>query len=673
MRTRFSALLLIVFLLTSFISPALPVKAFSALTAADPVQVGQIGGVTNVVFLDGNHLFFNVGPRMVRMDVSPASPGAPIAPGAYGGILPGVPVDIKVSNGFIYLAMGRAGVAIVNATSLLVIASQTLPGNNYANAIAVGRNYLYAAAGSSGIVSYNLGTGKNQLLLQGNLSFTNPNGNIRTITDVETTLAGSVESLFASGNNNAALPINMGGVVKFDISSSPVMTTPAKSDEGIDINYLVVSSSNVFAAGKNTLYVLNSGTLASSGSLTPVRPAINISLSPDRKSIYLVSSSGIDVIDVSAPASPVLKTATPIATQGSARYVASAIFTGNTHTFLYIADYFAGLSIASSQQTTPQSIILDSPSYVLPRPATSRAVAGIGQQVFLDNNSSDLLTINATNLANPRFIGSGIQSGSINFMTITHNMLLVAAGPQGLLRYQISADGEPSFIDSFVLPDGAAAFSMAISWPNAVIAAGHNGFYVVNIDGPVSVIGSTLPPLPDFGLSDFQRMDWLGNYAYVADYDGNFRIYDMTELTGPLPTNGFLAQSGISDVKVSGNFAFLAAGINGIQVADVTDPANPVFISGAGYATAPGLAQSLVIYHNYLFVAAGTSGVIILTIQPNGHLNFLASIPTGGDATQLAVVEGAGLYVASANGGLTVIRTPLVPFKSSSFMPIIFR
>jgi len=465
----------------------------------------------------------------------------------------------------------------------------------------------------------------------------------------------------------------MGGVVKFDISSSPVLTTPARSDEGIDINYLVVSSSNVFAAGKNTLYVLNSGTLALSGSLTPVRPAINISLSPDRKSIYLVSSSGIDVIDVSAPASPVLKTATPIATQGSARYVASAIFTGNTHTFLYIADYFAGLSIASSQQTTPQSIILDSPSYVLPRPATSRAVAGIGQQVFLDNNSSDLLTINATNLANPRFIGSGIQSGSINFMTITHNMLLVAAGPQGLLRYQISADGEPSFIDSFVLPDGAAAFSMAISWPNAVIAAGHNGFYVVNIDGPVSVIGSTLPPLPDFGLSDFQRMDWLGNYAYVADYDGNFRIYDMTELTGPLPTNGFLAQSGISDVKVSGNFAFLAAGINGIQVADVTDPANPVFISGAGYATAPGLAQSLVIYHNYLFVAAGTSGVIILTIQPNGHLNFLASIPTGGDATQLAVVEGAGLYVASANGGLTVIRTPLVPFKSSSFMPIIFR
>jgi hypothetical protein len=99
----------------------------------------------------------------------------------------------------------------------------------------------------------------------------------------------------------------------------------------------------------------------------------------------------------------------------------------------------------------------------------------------------------------------------------------------------------------------------------------------------------------------------------------------------------------------------------------------PVFISGAGYTTTPGVAQSLAVFNNYLFVAAGSSGVIILAIQPDGHLNFVTTVPTGGSALQLALVSGAGLYVAAENGGLTVIQTPLIPSNSYYFMPLIFR
>ncbi len=671
MRKKFPILLLIVVLLTSLGSPVRPAQALSVLTPADPVRVGQLGGVTNTVVFNGNQLFFNVGPRIVRLDVPAGSPGAPAKPGIYSDILPGIPVDIKVANGFIYMAMGVKGVAIVDAASMLIVANLALPLNSYANAIAVGRNYLYVAAGNTGIIYYNLGPTKNQLLLQGILPFNTP---IRKITDVETTLAGSVESLYASANNNAGLPANAGGVVKFDISLSPDLTSPVSTVEGIDINFLAVSSSNVFAGGKNTLYVLNPDTLASAGSLAPVHTATNISLSPDAKNVYLISSNGLDVIDVNTPSTPVLKTPTPFVTQGSIRDVAAAVFSGSTNIFLFIADNYAGLSIASSPQAAPQTITLDSPGYVLARPAMSRAVSGFGSQVFIDSNYSDLLTFNASNLNNLMEIGLGVgRATSNNSMIISHNMLLVAGGYQGLLRYNISDGSEPLFIDSFTLPDNAAAYGLVVEWPNAIVAAGHDGFYIVNIDGPMSVLGSTLKPLPGSFLSDFESVDWQGNFAYVADLDGNLRIYDMSDLSGPLPTNGFLAQSGMSDVKVSGNFAFLACGINGVKVADITDKTNPVFIPGAGYATAPGLAQHLIIYNNYLFVAAGTSGVIILAIQPNGQLTFVTSIPTGGDASQIAVVEGVGLAVASANGGLTVIQTPLIPFTTYAYFPQILR
>jgi hypothetical protein len=295
-------------------------------------------------------------------------------------------------------------------------------------------------------------------------------------------------------------------------------------------------------------------------------------------------------------------------------------------------------------------------------------VAGAGSQAFTDSNSSTLQTVNTSNLSALSLVGSGVTPPTaIYAMTANQNQLLAAAGSSGLLRYQISAGNEPSSPDSFALPSGAA-YSLAVSGSNALVAAGPDGLEVVNISGTMSDVGHTIG-LPDFN-SDFQKVDWQGNYAYIADGNGTFRIYDMTDPTGPLPTNGKLAQTGIMDVKVSGNLAFLACGADGVKVADVTDKANPVFISGAVYATSPGVAQNIAVFKNYLFVASGSSGVIILAFQPNGHLNYITTVPTGGNALQLALVPNAGIYVATENGGMTMLLTPLI-MTNISYFPVI--
>jgi hypothetical protein len=664
MRTKFFILLVAVFLLTSLGSPVMPARANPTLTPADPIQVGQIGGVTNAVALNGDHLYFNVGPRIVRMDIPAASPGEPTKPGAYSGILPGIPVDIKVANGFIYAAMGTAGVAIVDESSLQPVISKTLPLDEYASAVAVGPQDLYVAAGSTGIAYFDLGAGKNELVYQGAKTFASP---ALYITDVET----SGGSLFASANNQASKPVNRGGVMKFDISSLPVLGAPVSTKAQIDVNALAISSGNVFAAADTTLYVLDVGSLSDTSSLSSTHSGTKIALSPNSKTVYLVGAAGIDVVDVSTLAAPVLKTSSPIATSGSAQGLVATVFTGNSSTFLYIADFYAGLSIASSPQTAPQTITLNSPGYVLARPAISRVVAGAGKQAFTDSNGTTLQTIGTSNITSLNLVGSGITPPTaIYAMTTSQNSLLAAAGSTGLLRYQISAGSEPSSPDSFALPSGSA-YSLAVNGQNALVAAGTDGLEVVNIQGTMSEVGHSIG-LPDFD-SDFQKVDWQGNYAYIADGNGNFRIYDMTDPTGPLPTNGKLAQTGLMDVKVSGNFVFLACGVDGVKVADVTDKAHPSFITGASYATGPGVAQSLVIYNNYLFVTAGSSGVIILSIQNNGHLNYVTTVPTSGNALQLALVSGAGLYVATEYGGLVMIQTPLIPSNSYYFMPLILR
>ena len=66
-------------------------------------------------------------------------------------------------------------------------------------------------------------------------------------------------------------------------------------------------------------------------------------------------------------------------------------------------------------------------------------------------------------------------------------------------------------------------------------------------------------------------------------------------------------------VAVSGNYAYVADGSPGLQVIDVSNPANPQRVGG--YDTS-GTARSVAVSGNYAYVAAGTRGLMILGPRP---------------------------------------------------------
>ena len=236
-----------------------------------PTVVGQAGGVTNAVAYYGSHIYFNIGPRLASMAVTSSQPDKPFKPERYGPILPGVPQDIKIANGYLYLALGNAGVAVVNPDTLGIVSYVDLPESAVGDVdaamsvsnIAVGSRYLYGAAGSSGILVFDLGSNKHALAYVQTTTFANPT---RNITDVEFESANagssSVDSLYASANNNAVDPSACGGVLKFDVTNSSTLNAPVKIHGQIDVNALQVSSGYVYAAGADTFYVLDTAELA---------------------------------------------------------------------------------------------------------------------------------------------------------------------------------------------------------------------------------------------------------------------------------------------------------------------------------------------------------------------------------------------------------------------------
>jgi hypothetical protein len=398
-------------------------------------------------------LYFSVGPRIARMAVSAATPGTPTLPPVYSSILPGIPVDLKVANGAVYVAIGTAGVAVVDATTLAITSNLVLPstsfGPAYANAVAVGSQRLYVAAGDAGIVAYDLGVDLKTLSYSQTAAFTSP---VRMITDVETISIssgnGTQELLLASANNYAATPANRGGVLKFDISLNPILGTPSSIKGLIDVNAIKANATYVYAASDSSLYILDLATLgAVGGTFTDFaipNAASELSLTPNEAELYLLSGSGIDAVDVGNAGAPVLMTATTFSTGGFVADLTAIEFPGDAAVNLYLADYNHGLSIASAPQVSEENLTLNASGYVTPKPALTSAVAGAYRQAFVVSNPSNLFTINTANPAAMSVVGTGITpAAEINYLTASNGLLLASAGPAGLLRYQITPGSEP--------------------------------------------------------------------------------------------------------------------------------------------------------------------------------------------------------------------------------------
>ena len=654
MRIKLSILALFVFLLTAALTSATAQNAPTVINAQIPV--GQIGGAANAVVFNSGNLYFNIGPRIARLAVLSTAPLTPTLPAAYGDILPGVPTDIKIANGYLYVALGKGGVAVVDPATLQTLSLQTLPVPSAAAAVAVGSQQLYVAAGNDGIIGYDLGGDMKTLTYAQTKSFTSP---VRRITDVEVRSIGGGQYLFASGNNFAATVADRGGVMKFDITSSATLADPVKSIQ-LDINALALTDTFVFAVGDTNLYALDTTEIGSTGGVSSTVAlafrGLSISLRPGNADAYVSTNVGsVDVVSIGTPSpAPALAVIGSLFTGDFVASVAPAEFVSDPNTYLYLAHYGSGLSIASAPQAAPGTVNLDRPSYLLPKPGVASVVAGANSQAYVYSIPSTQWTINTTNLNALTSVGSGLPSMStINAITPYTNSLLVSADVDGLARYLIDPVGDPILTDT--VSTAGSAFDAAVAWPNAIVANGTDGLAVVDLSDPftMTLIGGA--PSPNGG--SFTRVAVQGNYAYVADsgifnQNAAFRIYDLVNPITPAPT-GLISQTGILDVKLSGNLAFLAVGANGIRVADVTNPAAPFIINTDDY-TGTTSAQSLAVYKHYLFVT-GDTGVQMLSFDPAGQLSLITTIPTSGSAGQLTWVPGQ-LYVADDLGGLFVIQ-----------------
>ena len=106
-----------------------------------------------------------------------------------------------------------------------------------------------------------------------------------------------------------------------------------------------------------------------------------------------------------------------------------------------------------------------------------------------------------------------------------------------------------------------------------------------------------------------------GNFAYVALYEAGLAIFDVSN-----PTNGVLAGTcetigTAQGLDVSGNYVYLAGGDAGnadLQVIDISNPANCLRVGAVGIN---GRANTVTVVGNYAYLAADAVGLEVVDVS----------------------------------------------------------
>ncbi len=380
------------------------------------------------------------------------------------------------------------------------------------------------------------------------------------------------------------------------------------------------------------------------------------------------------VYDVSNPAAPYLV----FAYDDPDGFSTDLWISGN---YLYLADGAAGLLIFD----------LSTPGY----PSLVKVLSVINPRRILVENDTlyvgrasiippNLLIYDVSDPANPVTVGALDSTNYVMGIARRGNYLYLGIGYDGVMVVDISDPTSPVAVGRVSLTGYASRISVQDTL--MAVAGGFGGLYLMNIstgDNP-SILGHLDP----YGLTLHAAFD--GQYVYLADHYGGIDVVDISDPTNPVVDTIISVPGDNLDVAVSGDVAFLTGYYGYMRSIDLTDPSAPrdltpwdnpqygykIAIIGdyayvasvflyiydisdpssvqlVGSYTPPSITRFVVADGNYLYVAAGDSGVVILDASTPTSPTRIATIQTGSYIVSVDV-DGGRAYVVDADGNLTI-------------------
>ncbi|NCR00145.1 MAG: hypothetical protein GPJ11_11905, partial [Microcystis aeruginosa L211-101] len=259
--------------------------------------------------------------------------------------------------------------------------------------------------------------------------------------------------------------------------------------------------------------------------------------------------------------------------------------------YAYVADYYSGLQIIdiSNPATPTLKGNYDTSGY-----AWDVQIAG--NYAYVADYYPGLQIIDISNPATPTLKGNYHTSGYAAGVQIVGNYAYVADGYLGLQIIDISNPATPTPKGNYHTSGYAAGVQIAGNY--AYVADGYLGLQIIDISNPAT------PTLKgNYDTSDYAwDVQIVGNYAYVADYYSGLQIIDISNPATPTLKGNYHTSGYAVGVQIVGNYAYVADGYLGLQIIDISNPATPTL---KGNYDTSGWSYGVQVVGNYAYVADG--------------------------------------------------------------------
>jgi hypothetical protein len=236
--------------------------------------------------------------------------------------------------------------------------------------------------------------------------------------------------------------------------------------------------------------------------------------------------------------------------------------------------------------------------------------------------------VDLTSLETPRTVEQIDTPNPAQGLFLSGDRLYVVVEVRDHLRViDVSDPAAPRELGVVAIAGGGS--DVAVQGDYAFVASRSDGLRVIDVSDPAAPkeVGFVRTPSGADGV--FVQ----GNYAFVADPSAGLRVIDISNPAAPKevasvsswepgevnPAKQFGPYASALDVFVRGDYAFVAAGNDGLQIIDVSDPLSPKKVSslsgaGPGTTVSPEV-EAVFVQGNYAFVVMSQSGLGALDVS----------------------------------------------------------
>lgn len=339
---------------------------------------------------------------------------------------------------------------------------------------------------------------------------------------------------------------------------------------------------------------------------------------------------GVQILDVSNPAQPTLLSNIP--TPGLA-YTMKLV-----DALLYIADHRGGLHIAGISDVRAPRLLGS-----VDTPGKAWAVDVRGEYSFVADDSSGLLIFDVSDARQPRLTGQFSPGGAAEDVRLRGNHAFVTFFDQGLFIIDISDPAAPRAVGKIAIPGNARGVDLQGNY--AYVAAWEAGLQIVDI--------SDIAHPRITGYYDSDGSAWgvnvHGDFAYVLDWWGGVKSVDVRAAHRPRLAARYHARAPIHDVALTSRYALTASDTAGLQIYDIKNPLNPIWVTAIDLPTAATRVA-----------ATGTTGYVA---TPAGITVIDLHDPFNAKAAHLVPMAHAPTRVRAANQHVFVLDTAGMVFE----------